>query len=208
VLIRPSDAGSEPEWREFVESQPFGHVVATGRDRIDPVVVPTQFVLAADAIVTHLARPNPIWEALAERSRALLSVAGDWAYVPSDWKVIGEEDPRAGIPTTYYAAVQLAGPVTVIDDPAEIAAVLRTQLGDVQPTVDVMDPSEHGAKLRAIRGLRIEIETVRAKFKYGGNVDVEHRLAVGERLEARAGPGDRAAARHLRRRLPGPSSED
>ena len=34
---------------------------------------------------------------------------------------------------------------------------------------------------------------VRAKFKYGGNVDAAHRLAVAERLAERGGPGDAAA---------------
>jgi transcriptional regulator len=66
-----------------------------------------------------------------------------------------------------------------------------------------MDPAEHEARLRAIRGLRVEVETVQAKFKYGGNVDVEHRLAVADRLEGRGGPGDLAAARHTRRRSGG-----
>jgi transcriptional regulator len=39
---------------------------------------------------------------------------------------------------------------------------------------------------------------VRAKFKYGGNVDAEHRLAVVDRLKRRNGPGDAAAAAHVR----------
>ena len=39
----------------------------------------------------------------------VLAVSGDWAMIPSDWKVTGDEDPRRGIPTTYYASVQLTG---------------------------------------------------------------------------------------------------
>ena len=31
----------------------------------------------------------------------VLSVAGDWAYIPPVWKAIADEDPRYGIPTTY-----------------------------------------------------------------------------------------------------------
>lgn len=41
---------------------------------------------------------------------------------------------------------------------------------------------------------------VRAKFKYGGNVDDAHRLAVADRLAERQGPGDLAARAHLLRR--------
>lgn len=201
VLIHGVDRGSEDEWRSFLAANPFGHLVAGGRGRDVPIVVPTQYVLQGDELVLHLARANPIWSAIEENAAVLLSVAGDWTYIPSDWKVIGDEDARFGIPTTYYAAVQLTGVAQVADDAEGVASVLREQLGSVQADTEVVDPIDHGAKLRAIRGLRITVREVRAKFKYGGNVDRAHRLAVAERLESRDGPGDAAARRHLLRRL-------
>ena len=64
------------------------------------------------------------------------------------------------------------------------------------------DPlTAHEEQLRTIRGIRIAIEEVRSKFKYGGNVDLEHRREVVARLERRGGPGDLAAARQTLRRL-------
>jgi transcriptional regulator len=167
--------------------------------------VPTQFALAsADEVLLHLARPNPIWDALAENPAVLLSVAGDWAYVPAAWKAIGDEDPRMGVPTTYYAAVQLIADATVVDDFDEKVAILRTQLGVTEPGSGAADPAEHGRRLAGIRGLRLAVRDVRAKFKYGGNVDDAHRAAVADRLAARNGPGDAAALEHLRRRTPLP----
>jgi len=203
MYIAPVDAViDEQEWRTFVAGQGFGHLVASGRDRDVPVVVPTQFVLEGDEVILHLVARNPIFEALEEQPRSVMSVAGDWAFIPSAWKAIAGEDPRLGIPTTYYAAVQLIGTATRIDEPEAIAEILRLQLESIQPGVDVADPlTAHLAQLRSIRGLRLAVEEVRAKFKYGGNVDVEHRLAVIERLEERGGPGDRAAAAQTRRRI-------
>jgi transcriptional regulator len=203
VYVAPADRSEDPdEWRPFVRAQGFGHFAAAGRDRDFPVVVPTQFTLRGDEVLAHFAVPNPILVALEERPAAVLSVAGDWAYIPSDWKAIGDEDPAAGIPTTYYAAVQLAGPVTVHHDPAAVAAVLRAQLGDLQPGTVVADPEEtHAGRLRGIRAVTLAVRDVRAKFKYGGNVDEAHRLAVIGRLRARGGPGDLAAAAHTERRL-------
>ena len=201
MLIHPHDrALDEDEWRAFVASQGFGHLVAAGRGRDVPVVVPTQFVLDGSEVLVHLAAPNPVWAAIEENDAVVLSVAGDWAFIPSSWKAIGDEDPRRGIPTTYYAAVQLVGRATVLTEPDDVAGVLRRQLAALQPDEDVVDPAEHGARLRAIRGIRIAVTDVRAKFKYGGNVDAAHRAAVAERLRARAGPGDAAALRHLTRR--------
>lgn len=202
VLIhRWDEPVDESEWRAFVGANAFGHLVAAGRGRDVAVVVPTQFVLLADEVVLHLARPNPVWAAIDENPAVLLSVAGDWAYIPSSWKAIGDEDPSRGIPTTYYAAVQLIGDARVIDEPEGVAEVLRIQLSTYQPEVEAIDPAEHGeAKLRGIRAIRIAVREVHTKMKYGGNVDAAHRAAVADRLEQRGGPGDGAALTHLQRR--------
>ena len=137
----------------------------------------------------------------------LLSVAGDWAYIPSSWKAVGDEDPALGIPTTYYGAVQLVGTATVHDErvePGSVAGILRRQLAAFQPDIEVADPGEaHAAKLVGILGIEIRVEQVTAKFKYGGNVDEAHRRAVADRLVRRGGPGDDAAAGHVVRRLGG-----
>ena len=207
MFVAPVDATrGEREWRAFVESHPFGHLVAPGGpDRELPVIVPTQFVLAGRTVWLHLVRANPIFEALAENRRVVLSVADDWAFIPSSWKAIGDEDPALGIPTTYYGAVQLAGTATVHDErtaPGHVAAILRRQLAAFEPGIEVADPGEaHAAKLLGILGIEIRVEQVTAKFKYGGNVDEDHRRAVVQRLRARAREGDEAAARHVLRRL-------
>jgi transcriptional regulator len=203
MLVHPWDAGTgDDEWREFVATQGFGQLIAAGRGREVPVVVPTQFLLVDDEVHLHLARPNPIWRAIDENSTVLLSIAGDWSFVPSAWKAIGEEDPTLGIPTTYYAAVQLVCGATVVDDDDGKLAILREQLASQQPDVDVADPRVHERKLAGIRGLCLAIREVTAKFKYGGNVDVEHRLAVAALLAQRSGPGDAAAREHVLRRIP------
>lgn len=192
----------EQEWRPFVEAQGFGHFVAAGAGLDFPVVVPTQFVLDGWEVLAHFAGPNPVFEALGANPRAVLSVAGDWAFVPSDWKAIGDEDPALGIPTTYYAAVQLRGRAEVRRDPGAVAAVLRRQLAVIQPGTPVADPEvAHPGKLKAIRAVVLTVEDVVAKFKYGGNVDAEHRLAVIDHLHSRGGPGDEAAAAQTERRL-------
>src|ERR1039458_7398196 len=103
----------EDEWRDFVIAEGFGHLVAAGRGRDVPVIVPTQFVLDRDEIILHLVAKNPIFDAITEQPRVLMSVAGDWAFIPSAWKAIEDEDPLLGVPTTYYAAVQLEGSASI-----------------------------------------------------------------------------------------------
>jgi transcriptional regulator len=209
MFIAPVDATrGEDEWRVFVAAHPFGHlVVPGGPGRELPVVVPTQFVLDGDTVWLHLVRANPVFAALAENPRVLLSVADDWAFIPSSWKAVADEDPTLGIPTTYYGAVQLTGTATVHDErtaPGSVAAILRRQLSTFQPAVAVADPGQsHAAPLLLILGIEVRVEQVSAKFKYGGNVDETHRRAVVERLHERGGAGDEAAAQHVVRRLGG-----
>jgi transcriptional regulator len=204
VLIHPWDAPADPaEVFAFVRAQGFGHLIAPGTREV-PVVVPTQYVVddspiddstaGVPDVLLHLARPNPIWAAIAESSTVLLSVAGDWAYVPSAWKAVGEEDPALGIPTTYYAAAQLLGDAEVLDDEDAKLDVLRRQLAALEPDIDHADPSVHLRRLPGIRAIRIRVRDVAGKFKYGGNVDAAHRAAVAANLEAAVG--------HLRRRSP------
>jgi transcriptional regulator len=168
-------------------------------------VVPTQFVLAGTTVWLHLVRANPVFAALSEDARVVLSVADDWAFVPSAWKAIGNEDPALGIPTTYYGAVQLLGEARVHDErvtPGSVAEILRRQLSTFQPEEPVADPAEvHAAKLLGILGIEIRVSHVIAKFKYGGNVDAAHRRAVVAQLNSRGDPGDEAAAEHVLRRL-------
>jgi len=199
VLVHPWDAAvDEDEAWAFVRRQGFGQLVVPGRRDL-PVVVPTQYVVGDRPDVwLHLARPNPVWAAIDERPVAVLAVAGDWAYIPSAWKAIGDEDPRLGIPTTYYAAVQLVCDVVVVDDDEGKLEILRRQLAAYEPDLGAADPSVHLRRLSGIRGLRLTAREATAKFKYGGNVDAAHRAAVAERLAQRGGPGDAAALQHIR----------
>ncbi|MFD0890719.1 FMN-binding negative transcriptional regulator, partial [Streptosporangium algeriense] len=188
MMIHPWDAAPEDEALEFVRSNEFGHLIAAGRGREVPVVVPTQFLLTDDRMVLlHLARPNPIWAAVEENPAVVLSVAGDWVYVPGAWKILPEdgEDPRMGVPTTYYAAVQLVCDAEILSGAEEKAEVLRAQLARLEADGALVDPSVHERRLRGILGLRLRVREVSGKFKYGGNVDEAHRRHVADRLAER-----------------------
>jgi transcriptional regulator len=199
MLVHPWDAArDDAEWQAWLaDGHDFGTLVAAGRGRDVPVVVPTHFAFDGDrTVVLHLARPNPVWRALEENPWAVLSVVGDVAYVPSAWKAVDGEDPALGVPTSYYAAVQLAGPVEVVDR----AEVLRTQLKQMEPGSGVADPQEQARLLPGIRAVRLRAEQVAAKFKFGGNADARHQEQVAERLAERGTPADLAARAHLLRR--------
>ena len=201
MLIRRHDAPlSDEEWHAFLAEHDFGELIAPGAGRDLPIVVPTHFIYDGDAtVVLHLAKPNPVWEALAERPRALLSVFGAYTYIPGHWN-----QDEYGVPTSYYAAVQLACDAEVIDDPARIAAILERQLAHFQPEGKhaPVEPgnNRYGELLGSIRGIRLSVTDVRAKFKFGANRTVEHREVVAAKLAERGRPLDIEARANLLRR--------
>jgi len=205
VLIRPWDAAqSDAEWQDWLLHRDFGLLVAAGRGRTVPVVVPTHFVYdGADTVLLHLARPNPVWRAVEANPHVVLAVSDDVAYIPSAWKEVGGDAPGHGIPTSYYAAVVLTCTAEVLTGDA-LLDVLRAQLDHFEPASAVADPTVHARTLPGIRGLRLTVDSASAKFKYGGNADDAHRARVASELDARGRAGDTAAAEHLRRRTPLP----
>ena len=203
-LPKPDQARDPDEWRTFLRAHPFGQIVATGSGRDVPVISPTPFVLEEDdAILFHLASPNPIWEAIEENPKVVLAVIGDAVYIPGGWKAINEEEPLLGVPTEYYGAVQITARVHLLPDANDTLDVLRRISAAFEVPGALADPEVHRNKLPGIRAARLEPVEVKAKFKYGGNVDAAHRLAVADRLQARDEPGDQAARAALLRRLPG-----
>lgn len=207
MLIHRHDAAYSPdEWRSFLATRTFGELIAAGRGRDVAVIVPTHFSYDGDTTVRlHLAKPNPVWAALAENPLAVIAVYGDYAYIPTGWNANAGVPPEQGIPTSYYAAVQLIVRCRIVDDPAELAALLTGQLAQFQPEGGhlevVPDAAPYGPQLAAIRGLVCETEEVRAKFKYGGNKTVEHRERIAARLAERDRPGDAAVRGQVLRRL-------
>ena len=204
MLIRRHDAPlSDEEWHAFLADHDFGELIVPGVGRDLPVVVPTHFIYDGDkTVLLHLAQPNPVWEALAERPRALLSVFGAYTYVPGHWN-----QDEYGVPTSYYAAVQLACDAEIVDDPAGIAAILERQLAHFQPEGKhaPVEPGDnpYGKLLGSIRGIRLSVTDVRAKFKFGANRTVEHRRVVGTKLAERGRPLDLEARANLMRRIDG-----
>jgi transcriptional regulator len=206
MLIPAADRPlSDDEWRSFLTAHDFGQVIAPGRGRGLPVVVPTHFVYeGGDVALFHLARGNPVWRALAESPRALLTVVGAYTYVTAEMNTGPDESPEFGIPTSYYATVQAAGTCEVVEEPHELAAFLNTQLDHFEPGrvgERVSPDNEYGRSLGGIRGVRFHFDEVRAKFKFGGNRTLEHQASINAALLARETDLDAEAAAIQMRRL-------
>lgn len=208
MLIHPWDAALDAaEWQDWLAStDQFGVLAVNNLDPAHaPVVLPTHFSLAGDALLLHLARPNPAWPHLEAAAEVRLAVIGDYAYIPTYWRAKAGGPDENGVPTSYYSAVQFVCRPTVVDDPQGKAEILAAQLADFQPEgrhADVtVDAAPYGRMLPGIRGLRLTVLRVEAKFKYDDHNPVDHRERVSGHLDQRGRGLDAGAAAQQRRRL-------
>lgn len=207
MLIHPWDAAlDKTEWQDWLAaSDRFGVLAVNNINPAQaPLVVPTHFTLGDDELLIHLARPNPVWVHLEAAAEVRIAVIGDYAYIPTYWRSDAGGPDEDGVPTSYYTSVQFVCRPTIIDDPEEKAAILTTQLRDFQPeghpTVAVGE-KPYGRMLPGLRGVRLSILRVEAKFKYDDSNPVEHRQRVIGYLEERGHALDGGAAAQQRRRL-------
>lgn len=204
MLIHPWDTPTPAQVDDLLRHVDFGQLVTAGLVDGYPVVVPTHFHHdpASGLVLLHLARPNPVWKALRADPHVVLAATTDYVYVEAAWNAGADEPPELGVPTSYYTALQIRGTAEVVDDPDDKAALLATQLGRFEPPGSTRVPPSTAVEsdrrqLPGIRGVRITVESVRAKLKYGGNRTPEHRARVAERLAERDRGMDGAARRRL-----------
>ena len=208
MLIHPWDAALDAvEWQDWLASTDrFGMLVVNNLDPARaPLSLPTHFIFAGDELLFHLARPNPVWAHLEAAAEVRLAVIGDYAYIPTYWRAKAGGLDEDGVPTSYYTSVQFVCRPTVIDDPQGKVEILAAQLADIQPEgghagVGV-DAEPYGRMLSGIRGIRLKVLRVDAKFKYDDSNPVDHRERVIGHLEQRGRGFDVGAAKQQQRRL-------
>ncbi|MFE1289797.1 FMN-binding negative transcriptional regulator [Streptomyces sp. NPDC058751] len=207
MFIQPWDAAlDDAEWQTWIaDGHDFGILSVNGLPGQPPVVVPTHFTVDGAGLLVHLARPNPVWKAIEADPDVTFTVTGDYAFIPGPWRAKPGVPPTEGVPTSYYAAVQFTCRATVVDEPEAKAELLRRQMAHFQPEGDHA-PIEHhqapyGRMLAGIRGLRLDVTAVRAKFKYDDHKDVEQRADTVRRLTERGTGLDAPTAAQQSRRL-------
>jgi hypothetical protein len=162
VLIHPWDAVlDDGEWRTWLaDGHDFGQLVVNGLPGQPPAVIPTHFVVedtpTGTRLLVHLARPNPVWANIAADPNVVVAVVDDYAYVPTTWRAKAGGPDEDGVPTSYYAAVQLRCVAEIVDDPTDKADLLSRQLAHFQPTGDhaevAVGPRRTGGCCRASAG--------------------------------------------------------
>lgn len=207
MLVHPFDSAmSEQEWRDWIAAgSRFGTLAVSGAEGEAPVMVPTHFTLIGDEILIHLHRANSALPLLANASRVSFLVIGDYAFIPNYWRAKEPAKSGEAIATSYYAAVDFTCEPSVVETGEGLLEILKAHMQDFQPEGGYdeisSDHAVYGSLMNAIRGVRLKIVSVDAKFKYDDHKSIEFREAMIARLRERNQGQDAGAAAQQQRRL-------
>jgi transcriptional regulator len=170
-------------------------LVTVGPDGLTATMLPFLYDPQRRVLRGHLARNNDHWRT-ADGAAGLVIVRGPDAYVSPSWYATKAEHGRV-VPTWNYVTAHVHGVLTVHDDPAWVADLVREltdrhEAGRAAPwSVDDAPPKFFAGQLRAIVGVELAISRIEAKFKLSQNrpaADVDG-VVAGLRAE-----GDTASA--------------
>ncbi|MAA63726.1 MAG: transcriptional regulator [Alteromonadaceae bacterium] len=181
--FREADTGT---LQDLIQQRSFGTLVTVDED--GPVANHMPFVLDRSrgergVLQCHVARRNPVWQALANNPGALILFQGPDAYISPNWYPSKQETGKA-VPTWNYIAVHARGRARIMDDPEWLLHHLnhltdqheRTQSAPWQ----VADaPGDYIEKMMgAIVGIEIPISTLTGKWKASQNQPDGNRQGV------------------------------
>jgi transcriptional regulator len=179
----------------FVATRGFGTLTAIANSM--PTAVHVPFVLhrsdGSARIELHVARANPIHQAIALNPNVLLVVVGPDAYISPDWYIAKDQ-----VPTWTYVSVHLRGQARLLPNTAllehadRLSAVFEGQLAPKPPwQSSKMAPVKRQAMLSAIVGIEIDVTEIDGQWKLSQHKPRADRHEVIRALQWR---GDRRSA--------------
>ena len=152
-------------------------------------------------LVGHMARANPQWRELADRT-ALAVFSGPHAYISPTWY---EADNV--VPTWNYAAVHVYGQVRLVEESDALLGIVTRSIALYEagmPRPWALDaPATFVSRMLAqIVGFRLEIARLEGKWKMSQNHPVERREKVIRALTQQGGEDAEAVAGMIRERMP------
>jgi transcriptional regulator len=125
-------------------------------------------------LLGHVARANPVWQALAEGASSVAVFTGPQAYVSPSWYPSKQAHGKV-VPTWNYAVVHAHGVPRVLDDPARVLDIVTrlTQVHEAsqaQPWQVADAPADYVANLlKAIVAIEFPVQRWVGKNKASQN---------------------------------------
>src|SRR5690606_7507077 len=157
----------------------------------EPRVTPLNFVYYKGNVYFHGSKIGEKMRSLATNNRVSFSVAREFSQIPSYWL-----DPELACPATvFFKSAHITGQAEVVTDLTEKAEAFTAFMNKLQPEggfcpIDPATDERYAKQLGGTGMVKIHVEDISAKFKFGQNWKADKRDAVGEKLLARGAEPD------------------
>ncbi|WP_309121952.1 pyridoxamine 5'-phosphate oxidase family protein [Paenibacillus sp.] len=191
----------EEEIEAFLREMTFGFLGTHGDDGY-PHMTPINFVYEGGAFYMHGSRVGQKMRNLKANERVTFAVAKEFALIPSYWT-----DPEMACPATaFFKSVFVRGSAVVVEDPEEKAAAFEAFMRKLQPEggYEPITPQhpQYAKELKAVGMIKIVVDDMTAKFKFGQNWPEARTDHVSHELEQRGRPLDADTAELMRKYCP------
>jgi transcriptional regulator len=181
-------APGEAALHELIRTYPFATLIMTTGSGVEvnhlPLYLDDQGVLSG-----HLARANPLWQAVQAEQPVMAVFHGPHAYVTPSWYATKMQTGMV-VPTWNYVVAHVRGTLRVIEDAhwlrSHLAALTAQQEAAFEQPWQLEDaPTGFIDKLmQAVVGIEIEVTQLTGKWKVSQNQSPENQLGVLQGLGA------------------------
>ncbi|WP_284644781.1 pyridoxamine 5'-phosphate oxidase family protein [Paenibacillus silviterrae] len=191
----------QQEIDEFLNEMSFGYLASSGADGW-PHVTPLNFVYHKGNIYFHGSKRGAKMDEIAASGKVSFAVAKEFAIIPSYFT----DSYNACPATAFFKSVHIRGEAAPVEDLQEKAEVLTALMHKLQPEgghapITPEDPKYTG-ELKAVSVVKIEVQELTAKFKFGQNLNKARRDQVLNGLAERGAPQDEETAELMRKYCP------
>jgi len=178
----------------MLDAIPYG-VLALGGER--PYAVPVNFVWLDGAIWFHSSPKGKKMRLIAAHPQVSFNVVRDELIIPS---FFSSREGLACPASSFSRSVTIDGTAAIVSSREEIARAFTAMMEKLQPQggYTAFDSAAYDAKFAAIAMVRIEVESLSAKFKFGQNLSPERFAMVLDHLEQRGSELDLLTAQSMR----------
>lgn len=184
----------------LIRAHPLGTLIVAAGGSVTADLLP--FILypgegERGVLRAHVARANPVWQALKEEGECLVVFQGANDYISPSWYASKAEHHKV-VPTWNYATVQVRGTARVVEEARwlrslldDLTAMREARLPQPWKLADA-PPAFVESMMQAIIGIELPIASIVGKWKVSQNRSEADREGVLAGL--RAQPGGEAMA--------------
>ncbi|MFT4671995.1 MAG: transcriptional regulator [Arenicella sp.] len=172
----PFKQQDDQQLKGFIAQYPLATLVSINSLGLGANHIPLYFIEEAGEPLLrgHIAKANPLWKEVADKSQVLMIFQGPQSYISPNWYPSKKEHGKV-VPTWNYAAVHLSGEISFISDNAWKLDMLNTltnksERHQTDPWKVADAPEDYVLRQMAgIVGIQISLSSMHGKWKMSQN---------------------------------------